>query len=73
MVFEFDRKFFVLQVYIYNGEVHVIPVPQSPADVAAFPHSITSIGDAVECIRTYPEQTRASKKVQNAINNRLKK
>ncbi|XP_053382124.1 protein ecdysoneless homolog [Mercenaria mercenaria] len=60
------------RVYIYNGELHIIPIPQSPADVAAFPRSITSIGDAVECVRTYSEQTRASKQIQTAINNRIK-
>ena len=61
----------VFQVYIYKGELHIIPVPQSPTDDAMFPQTINSIGDAIECVRTYPDQTRVSKKIQSAINKRL--
>lgn len=61
------------RVFIYNGNLHIIPVPKSPADVVLLPHSGTSIGDAVECIRSYPEQTCASQKIQIAIQNRIKK
>ena len=61
------------QVFIYNGHLHIIPIPQSPADIASFPHSFSSVGDAVECVRTYAEQTRASQEIQTAIQNRLKR
>ena len=64
---------FLFQVFIYNGNLHIIPIPKSPADVAAFPHTFSSVGDAVECIRTYSEQTKASLKVQTTIQNRLKR
>ncbi|KAH3863052.1 protein ecdysoneless homolog [Dreissena polymorpha] len=61
------------RVYIYNGELHIIPIPQSPSDVAKFPHGVTSVRDAIECIRKYPEQTRAACNVQILINNRINK
>ncbi|KAL4240442.1 hypothetical protein ACF0H5_001234 [Mactra antiquata] len=60
------------RVYIYNGELHIIPIPQSPGDIASFPPTITSVTDAIECIRSYPQQTKASQKIQTAVNNRIK-
>ena len=33
------------KIFIYNGHLHIIPIPQSPADIASLPHSFSSVGD----------------------------
>ncbi|XP_052820717.1 protein ecdysoneless homolog [Mya arenaria] len=61
------------RVYIYNGELHIIPVPQSHTDKTIFPQTVNNIGDAVDCIRKNPTKTRAAPNIQVAINNRINK
>lgn len=60
-----------LQVYIYNGDLHVIPIPQSPEEIAKFPLFTPTLIEAVTCVRDCTCDTRCSQAVQNLINKRL--
>ncbi|KAK3856263.1 hypothetical protein Pcinc_037405 [Petrolisthes cinctipes] len=59
------------QVYLYGGEVHVIPQAQSPASLSPLPTGTPAIMDAVSTVRRLPEHTRASPEIQETINARV--
>ncbi|OWF55919.1 protein ecdysoneless homolog [Mizuhopecten yessoensis] len=59
------------RVYIYNGQLHIIPLPQSPADITSLPGSVPSISDAVQCVRTCSPAAVASASIQQAVQTRI--
>ena len=61
-----------LQVFIHNNELHIIPRPQSPAEVALFPAGTPSLLEAVNCVRKSASRTRADPAVQKALKVRVK-
>ncbi|KAH9492818.1 hypothetical protein Btru_024789 [Bulinus truncatus] len=61
------------RVFIYNGDLHVIPIPQSPDEFAAFPLFTPTLSEAVACVRDCTSDTRCNQAIQNLINRRLSK
>lgn len=59
------------RVYLYGGEVHLIPVARSPASLSPLPCGTPSIMDAVSTVTRLPQHTRASPKVQSALTLRV--
>ncbi|CAL1530846.1 unnamed protein product [Lymnaea stagnalis] len=59
------------RVFIYNGDLHVIPIPQSSEEFAKFPVFTPTLTEAVACIRDCTSGTRCSQAVQDLINKRL--
>ncbi|GFS21231.1 protein ecdysoneless homolog [Elysia marginata] len=59
------------RVYIYNGDLHVIPIPESPDDFSKFPMFTPSQTEAVACVRDCTSLTRCSQAIQNLINKKL--
>ncbi|XP_033743269.1 protein ecdysoneless homolog isoform X1 [Pecten maximus] len=59
------------RVYIYNGQLQIIPLPQSPSDITSLPGALPSISDAVQCVRSCSAATVASASIQQAIQTRI--
>ncbi|GFO04241.1 sgt1-like protein [Plakobranchus ocellatus] len=59
------------RVFVYNGDIHVIPIPESPEDYTKFPMFTPSLREAVACVRDCTSLTRCSQAVQNHIKKRL--
>ncbi|XP_071534112.1 protein ecdysoneless homolog isoform X2 [Panulirus ornatus] len=59
------------RVYLYHGEVHLIPVASSPASLTSLPSGTPSVMDAVSTVTRLPDHTRASPNVQAAINRKI--
>lgn len=59
------------RVYLYGGEVHLIPVASSPASLTSLPSGIPSVMDAVSTVKRLPDHTRAPPKVQSALTLRV--
>lgn len=59
------------RVFIYQGNLHIIPKPHNPAQVGVLPVSTPSVSEAVKLVRTQALITRASDPVQAAIQKRL--
>ncbi|XP_022317382.2 protein ecdysoneless homolog [Crassostrea virginica] len=60
------------RVFIHNNELHIIPRPQSPAEVTLFPAGTPSLLEAVNCVRKSASRTRADLAVQKALKARVK-
>ena len=52
---------------MYEGKVHIIPIPETPAELTFLPHTVPSIQEAVICLREHQEVTMASEKIQQDI------
>ncbi|KAI8742151.1 protein SGT1 [Biomphalaria glabrata] len=61
------------RVYVYNGDLHVIPIPQSPEEFASLPLFTPTLAEAVACVRDCTSDTRCNQSIQNLINKRLSK
>ena len=61
----------VLQVYVYQGELHIIPIPQSPAEIAHLPMFSPNKGEGVQCIRENAALTLAPLGVRQRVDQRL--
>ncbi|XP_061168215.1 protein ecdysoneless homolog [Saccostrea echinata] len=59
------------RVFLYNNELHIIPRPQTPAEVTIFPASTPTLQEAVNCVRQSALKTRASPQVQKALKARV--
>lgn len=59
------------RVYIYNGDLHVIPIPESPDDFSKFPMFTPTHLEAIACVRDCTRLTRCSQPIQDLINKRL--
>ncbi|XP_005111816.1 protein ecdysoneless homolog [Aplysia californica] len=59
------------RVYIYNGDLHVIPIPQATEDFEKYPLFTPTPAEAVTCVRDCTCDTRSSQAVQNCINKKL--
>ncbi|BFZ17671.1 hypothetical protein BsWGS_20709 [Bradybaena similaris] len=59
------------RVYIYNGDLHVIPIPQTAEESSKYPLFTPSVDEAVTCVRDTACETRCSQAVQNVLNKRL--
>ncbi|XP_062516659.1 protein ecdysoneless homolog [Corticium candelabrum] len=58
------------RVFISNGELHIVPIPQTPAQVTDFPTGVPSLPAALELVRR-SSRTRASNSIQTALKKRL--
>ena len=67
-----DPETCINRVYIYNNEVHLIPIAQNPSQLTPIPAGIPSIEDALNTVYQYPNLTRASKNIQSVIKERIK-
>ena len=56
-----------LQVFIFDGKVHIIPIPETPAELTFLPHTLPSIQEAIICLREHQEVTMANEKIQQDI------
>ena len=61
----------IFQVYLYEGTIHLIPYPLTPAHIALLPTGTPTLAEAVTCIRDNPSLTMAEAKVQQEIQARL--
>lgn len=61
----------IFQVYIHNNELHIIPPPQTPADVTMLPASTPTLQEAVNCVQKFASRTRASNGVLKALKARI--
>jgi hypothetical protein len=59
------------QVYIYQGNIHIIPMPQSPAQITTLPSGVPAVQYAVKCVRNYNTATLATPEINNAVQQRL--
>ncbi|CAG5121664.1 unnamed protein product [Candidula unifasciata] len=59
------------RVYIYNGDLHVIPIPQTAEESSRYPLFTPTVAEAVACVRDCACETRCSQAVQNMLNKRL--
>ncbi|XP_060076683.1 protein ecdysoneless homolog [Ylistrum balloti] len=59
------------RVYIHNGQLHIIPLPQSHAEITSLPGAAPSISDAVQCVQSCSHATVASASIQQAIQTRI--
>ncbi|XP_030840023.1 protein ecdysoneless homolog [Strongylocentrotus purpuratus] len=59
------------RVFIYNGELHIIPKPGSPAELAFLPAGVPSISHAVEVVRKHSQKTLAKPSIREAVRARV--
>ncbi|KAL9543653.1 hypothetical protein MBANPS3_008012 [Mucor bainieri] len=59
------------RVYLYNGQVHIIPLPTSPADLLQATSGPLMRQKAIELIRSNSKSTLASAAIQQAIMDRI--
>lgn len=59
------------RVYLYNGQVHIIPLPTSPADLLQATSGPLMRQKAIDLIRTNSKNTLASAAIQQAIMDRV--
>jgi hypothetical protein len=60
------------RVYIFQGDLHIIPLPKTPAEILHIPSGKIYRSRAVDIIRSNMVSTRATKNVQEAAFFRLK-
>ena len=60
------------RVFIYQNQLHLIPVAQNPSQLTPLPAGIPSIEDAINTIHKFPEATRASLTIQSVLKKRMK-
>ncbi|KAK4510751.1 ribosomal 40S subunit protein S18B [Mucor velutinosus] len=59
------------RVYLYNGQVHIIPLPTSPADILQATSGPLMRQKAIDLIRSNSKSTLASPAIQQAIMDRI--
>ncbi|CAO0792572.1 unnamed protein product [Mucor circinelloides] len=60
------------RVYLYNGQVHIIPLPTSPADILQATSGPLMRQKAIDLIRSNSKNTLASSAIQQSIMDRIK-
>ena len=66
LLFSFFTSLFCWQVFIHKGKVHIIPLPQTPAEMVLFPSGEVHLEQAIALIRG-PNPTEASQAIQEAL------
>ena len=61
------------RIFIYGGEVHIVPIPSHPGEVTLYPAGTPSVGVAVELVRSQAHPTKCSNHVQQVISKRMGK
>jgi len=59
------------RVFLYRGEVHLLPVCSSPAEISPIPAVTPPPATAVRAVASYPSLSRAAPEVQAAVRARL--
>lgn len=59
------------RVFLYNGDLHIIPIPESPQDVDGLPLFTPTLPEAINCIRQLTHQTEADAPIQKAVKRRI--
>ncbi|KAI8512137.1 hypothetical protein Bbelb_087760 [Branchiostoma belcheri] len=59
------------RVFLFHGQVHIIPQPRSPAEIACVPAGTPSLRQALDIVSRYPGLTVAARPTQDAIINRI--
>ncbi|XP_070581124.1 protein ecdysoneless homolog [Ptychodera flava] len=67
-----DPQTSVNRVFLQNGDVHIIPIPNSPADVTILPAGTPNLQIALQTLRHVPDRTRASPQIQDCVKKRIK-
>ena len=60
-----------IQVFIYGGELHIIPQPENPAEVTVLPSGVPTLDAAVQCVRDTVVTTVADINIQTDIQHRI--
>ncbi|CEG80582.1 Putative SGT1-like protein [Rhizopus microsporus] len=58
------------RVYLHRGQLHIIPLPNSPSDLLQLPASLTR-EKAIDIIRSNPQASIADPAIQSAIRDRI--
>ena len=58
------------QVFLYAGELHLIPLPSSPAEVTVYPAGVPTLQTALDLVWGH-HKTKASEGVQKVIQARI--
>ncbi|XP_066292192.1 protein ecdysoneless homolog [Branchiostoma lanceolatum] len=59
------------RVFLFHGQVHIIPQPRSPAEIACVPAGTPSLPQALNIVSRYPGLTVAGRPTQDDIINRI--
>ncbi|ESO94107.1 hypothetical protein LOTGIDRAFT_145160 [Lottia gigantea] len=59
------------RIFIYNGELHIIPIPENANEMSDLPLFTPSVPDAVNIVREHEHLTKAKPEIQNAIMKKL--
>ncbi|XP_050391760.2 protein ecdysoneless homolog [Patella vulgata] len=59
------------RIFIFNGELHIIPITEYPAQKNSSSEQTLTLTDALRCIRDPKIQTKASPQIQNSIKKKL--
>ena len=62
---------FISQVFLCQGNVHLIPLPANPAELATLPAGTPSLSRALALVRDGGITTIATSPVQQAIHSRI--
>lgn len=60
------------QVFIHNGQLHIIPKPSSPADIPRLPVAMPTVEAAIKIVSDTRTPTTADEAVQGSIQSRIK-
>ena len=61
------------RVFLYRGDVHLLPVCSSPAEISPIPAVTPPPATAARAVASYPSLSRAAPEVQAAVRARLDK
>lgn len=59
------------RVFLYDGDIHIIPIPESSEDTDGLPLFTPTIPEAIDCIRQLSHRTRADDTIQKAVKRRI--
>lgn len=72
MKFKFLRILFSpLQVFFYQGELHILPCPSKSSPLGIAKDVVPSVAQALSLLYTQPDACRASPKITAAVKKRL--
>lgn len=58
-------------MFIYKGELHIIPIAQNPGEITPVPGGTPSISSAITAVRDFSSVTKASDSVQKAVGRKI--
>ncbi|XP_022251288.1 protein ecdysoneless homolog [Limulus polyphemus] len=59
------------RVFLYQGQLHLIPIARTPAEVTSLPSGTPALEDAIMAVREYSTITVANQDIQNALKKRI--